>query len=477
MKLPGTSVKVLGVRDEAVCIAAADGRGVWISHVRRPKGKDPALWPKVPATSCLKELGILSATTTRKLHWPSTCDWSPASWSTFQEIWVDFDVDRNGNKTAYLYFEFYNGAMATDQCSRLIDAMNYILSESSAESPIRAITLMGGTYFSNGIALNVIEAAEDPAEESWHNINRIDDVVHHILHEFPARSILTIAAIRGNAAAGGVALATACDVVIAGSEVVLNPAYRAVGLSGSEYHTLTYTGRCGKANAAKLLRAMTPLSPVQAQRMGLIDYIFPGTGEQLEDYIRSHIRFLLQPACLKRGNWKAGMNLSPSALARARATELSEMSKDFWSARAIRYHARRFDFVRKVKPITTPLRFAKHRRLFDDTRLDIEETDEFDDVEYFRRSAEEQLVANLRDQLRDEMTASRQNSSVVLLKDHALVAVDFCGDKKENLFGCYYNPVDDMITPPETPLETPIDTQMIVSRSFFGGLDTRVKGY
>ena len=97
---------------------------------------------------------------------------------------------------------------------------------------------MGGSYFRNGIALNIIEAAADPAEESWLNINRIDEVVHYLLHEFPACGILTFAAIRGNAAAGGVALAAACDFAIAGAEVVLSPSYRAIGLYGSEYHTV-----------------------------------------------------------------------------------------------------------------------------------------------------------------------------------------------------------------------------------------------
>ena len=65
--------------------------------------------------------------------------------------------------------------------------------------------MMGGSYFSNGIALNVIEAADDPAAESWMNINQIDDVVYRLLNDFPANQILTMAAVRGNAAAGGVA--------------------------------------------------------------------------------------------------------------------------------------------------------------------------------------------------------------------------------------------------------------------------------
>jgi enoyl-CoA hydratase/carnithine racemase len=57
------------------------------------------------------------------------------------------------------------------------------------------------------------------------------DVVHYLLEEFPSLDILTIAGMRGNAAAGGVALAAACDIVIAGEHIVLNPAYRSLGLS------------------------------------------------------------------------------------------------------------------------------------------------------------------------------------------------------------------------------------------------------
>jgi enoyl-CoA hydratase/carnithine racemase len=110
---------------------------------------------------------------------------------------------------------------------------------------------MGGSYFSNGIALNTIEAAADPGEETWANINAIDDVVEFLVGDttserspmFAAttplcqQGVVTVACLRGNAAAGGVALAAACDVTMAGRGVVLNPAYRAMGLHGSEFHS------------------------------------------------------------------------------------------------------------------------------------------------------------------------------------------------------------------------------------------------
>ena len=113
----------------------------------------------------------------------------------------------------------------------------------------------GGSYFSNGIALNTIEASADPGKETWANINAIDDIVEFLVsdthsersplmqYEPPLceRGIITVACLRGNAAAGGVAMAAACDVTMAASGVVLNPAYRAMGLHGSEFHSYVHT--------------------------------------------------------------------------------------------------------------------------------------------------------------------------------------------------------------------------------------------
>ncbi|KAK5126270.1 hypothetical protein LTR85_010505 [Meristemomyces frigidus] len=461
--------EVLATRNEAICLATCDGKGIWITHTRRPKMKsDSALWPKVPATSGLVELGFLTANQVQRLHWAPPADWSLSPFRTFQEIWIDFHIDDNRNRTAYLYFEFYNGAMATRQCSHLIDAMKYILSRSTADQPIRAVVLMGGTYFSNGIALNVIEAAADPSTESFHSISRIDDAVHYLLHTFPSRGIVTIASIRGNAAAGGVALAAACDVVIASSDIVLNPAYRAVGLYGSEYHTLSYKGRCGEKESKAILRAMTPMSALQAQSIGLVDYIFPGYGEDLEDRIRYHVTMLLKPGIAIRGYWKANVNLSASALARARTNELCEMSKDSWSARSIRYHTRRFDFVRKVKSSQTPLRFATHRRRVDRKVFDEEELDSFDDINYYRQLAEKQSDAALHDQVGDELnsmiakwsvqeTMSRTHrlGSVSLHTDQGMAQVAMPGmeRKTETVYECYYKSVDAPPTPPISPLK------------------------
>ena len=62
--------------------------------------------------------------------------------------------------------------------------------------------------------------ARSPAEESWANINAIDDVVQAII---ATQDRFTVSALRGNAGAGGVFLALAADEVWMAKHVVANP--------------------------------------------------------------------------------------------------------------------------------------------------------------------------------------------------------------------------------------------------------------
>ncbi|TEA16686.1 Hydrogenase maturation factor HoxX [Colletotrichum sidae] len=433
---------IIACRDDAVCVATCDEKAIWISHIRRVKRKvDTMLWPKVPAVSGLKELGILDGDLSAENRVArATIDWSESSHTTKQDIWVDFQTFSGARRAAFLYFDFYNGAMSTEQCSRMIDALDFIKSSHVVERPLSAVVLMGGdSYFSNGIALNVIEAAHDPALESWLNINRIDDVVHYLLHEFPSRNVLTMAGIRGNCAAGGVALAAACDVVISGSDVVLNPAYRAIGLYGSEYHSLSYPGRCGSAGATKLLRDMTPLSPADARSMGLVDHTLPGTGALLDSRIRKQVKLLLMAGKTGPAAWKNTVDVSAAGLACARAQELGEMSKDFWSARAQRYHLRRRDFVRKVKAAKTPLRFATHRRALGE--LDEEESDDFDDVVIFERKARATLLADrLKEYVENMASSTPRKESQGASALHSRAASENVSKRDVRpIFSCYYD--------------------------------------
>jgi enoyl-CoA hydratase/carnithine racemase len=140
------------------------------------------------------------------------------------------------------------------------------------------VLMGGGDYFSNGIHLNVIEAAEDPASESWRNLTAINQVVREMVE---TSSHLVISALGGDAAAGGVPLALAADLVVAREDVVLNPYYRHMGgLYGSEYWTYLLPRRVGAETAARLTSApFTPLGADEAVRIGLLDDAFGATLE------------------------------------------------------------------------------------------------------------------------------------------------------------------------------------------------------
>jgi putative two-component system protein, hydrogenase maturation factor HypX/HoxX len=210
---------------------------------------------------------------------------------TYREI-----VYRERGAVGFLRFDFYNGAMSTDQCRRLLQAYAY----ARARRETRVIVLMGGPdYFSNGIHLNMIEAAEDPAAESWRNLHAINNVVKEIVE---TESHIVIAALAGDAAAGGVPLALAADHVVAHPDTVLNPYYQHMGgLYGSEYWTYLLPRRVGTEMTARLTSPpFTPLGARQAMRIGLLDAVFGASLDDFHEQTRGLAEMLANNAGLQR---------------------------------------------------------------------------------------------------------------------------------------------------------------------------------
>jgi putative two-component system protein, hydrogenase maturation factor HypX/HoxX len=87
---------------------------------------------------------------------------------------------------------------------------------------------------------------------------------------------VTVAALSGDAAAGGVPLALAADHVVAREDAVLNPYYRHMGgLYGSEYWTYLLPRRVGPELTARL--TSPPFEAVGTRRaveIGLLDAAF-----------------------------------------------------------------------------------------------------------------------------------------------------------------------------------------------------------
>jgi putative two-component system hydrogenase maturation factor HypX/HoxX len=176
-----------------------------------------------------------------------------------------------------LRFDFYNGALGTRQARRLLAAYR-----AARGRDTRVIVLLGGAdFFCTGIDLNLIEAAQDPAAESWWNLHALDDLVREVIE---TDDKLVISAPAGDVAAGGVPLAVAADHVMAGEDVVFNPYFRHMGgLYGSGYWTYLLPRRLGPDLTARLTSApYEPVGAARAAELGLVDATVPAAGFDAE---------------------------------------------------------------------------------------------------------------------------------------------------------------------------------------------------
>ena len=227
--------------------------------------------------------------------------------------------------------------------------------------PTKVLVIRSTDVFSNGIHLNVIDAAPSPSLEAWRNINAIDDVCRQII---TCTSQLVVSSIGGNAGAGGVMLALGADQVIARDGVVLNPHYRTMGLYGSEYWTYVLPRRVGEIEAASLTERCLPVGAEQAQRIGLVDGVVAGRPAEFDLAVLEHATRLAtrddHERLLERKQAARAADELRKPLEAYRVEELGEMSRDIFDDRHGFAEARRA-FVTKQKPTATPGRLALHR--------------------------------------------------------------------------------------------------------------------
>ncbi|MDT8376778.1 MAG: enoyl-CoA hydratase-related protein [Mariprofundaceae bacterium] len=335
--LKGVPGEVIARCQQALCRATVDG-AVWIGHLRVAGSEHPF---KLPAVTALAgETGHLTGISSGS----GGC----------RDIRYE---EENG--VGYLHFPFYNGAMGTDQCQRLLRAYQQAVSR-----PVQVIVLMGGpNFWSNGMHLNLIEAAESPADESWRNINAMDDLAEAII---TTDSHITIAAMQGNAGAGGVFLARAADEVWIHSGVVLNPHYRDMGnLYGSEYWSYLLPRHAGEEHAGAIMRARLPMGAQEALSLGLADEVIARDRATFMQQVRKRASHLAAsaglPGRLERKRVRRLQDEGDKPLAAYRQQELEQMRLNFYGFDPS-YHVARYNFVFKVPKSRTPLTIARHRR-------------------------------------------------------------------------------------------------------------------
>jgi putative two-component system hydrogenase maturation factor HypX/HoxX len=335
--MPREPGAVLARCHHAVLRATVDG-AVWIGHCKRADVEDGY---KLPVA----------------LAFPDHCAALPA-----RDGYPEITYEEHGpeeSRVGLLHFAFYNGAMSTAQCERLRDALQAALAR-----PTRVLVLAGGPdFFSNGIHLNVIEAAASPADESLRNIEAMDDVCLAIL---TATDRITVAALQGNAGAGGAFLAFTADQVWARAGVLLNPHYKNMGnLYGSEYWTYTLPRRVRQGEPRAVMAQRLPLAAVQAQALGLVDDVLTADRAAFLPAVLDRACALARsadlPMRIAAKQAQRARDEAAQPLAQYRAEELARMRRNFYGFDSS-YHVARSYFVRKTLHSWTPRHLALHRR-------------------------------------------------------------------------------------------------------------------
>ncbi len=320
----GKAGKIIAKRNQAICVATSDA-AIWITHLKEVSENSI----KLPATLVFDASQIPES---------NLSPFSKSKTETWQEI--RFVQDEN---IGYLHFDFYNGAMNVDQCIRLKDAIV------ESKKRVKLLVLMGGTdVWSNGIHLNVIENADNSADESWKNINALNDVILEIIE---STEHYIISALQGNAGAGGVSLALAADKVIARNGIVLNPHTKNMGLFGSEYWTYLLPKRIGVDKANKFTEECLPWGVAVSKEIGLIDDCFGETNAEFVDFVKKQAHEIVNLSyfdkLIKAKQFQRRKDHRNKPLDEYRKAELTQMRLNFfennWG-----YNEKRYDFVHKM---------------------------------------------------------------------------------------------------------------------------------
>ncbi|MCP4487931.1 MAG: hydrogenase maturation protein [Gammaproteobacteria bacterium] len=335
-ELSGKPGELVGRNETAICIATIDS-AVWIGHLKDNNSAHPF---KLPATRVIHDLAFISTEASLKSN--------P----------IQYHVE---NGIGYLSFNFYNGAMSTEQCHRLREALIR-----AKQQPTQIIVLMGGSdFWSNGIHLNQIEAAQSAADESWNNINAMDDLALEIIN---TENQIVISALQGNAGAGGVFLARAADEVWAKQGIILNPHYKDMGnLYGSEYWTYLLPRHCGEENAQRITQSRLPMGTREALQLGLVNHVIDHPRESFIAAVQRRCNSYLNSDITQRlvdKQYQRQVEEAAKPLSEYRAQELDKMRHNFYGFDPS-YHIARYNFVYKIPKSRTPLTIAKHRRSSD----------------------------------------------------------------------------------------------------------------
>jgi methylglutaconyl-CoA hydratase len=156
--------------------------------------------------------------------------------------------------------------------AELIAALKDALRQADADAEVRVVAIEGaGKDFCSGADLSALRRiAEASAME---NLADVDELAE--LFQLPRRmSKPVVALVRGRALAGGCGLATACDLVLAAESAQFGYPEVRIGFVPAMVMAIVRRGVSEKRAFELLVRGL-PITAAEAERIGLINHVYP----------------------------------------------------------------------------------------------------------------------------------------------------------------------------------------------------------
>ncbi len=191
----------------------------------------------------------------------------------------------------------------------MIEALGGVLGRLEADDGVGAVVVTGagGAFCAGGDVKMMAERSQQDLASSY------DDLVHRQQLNQRDTSVRlwrmgkpTIAALPGPAAGAGLALALACDLRYAADTAVLTTAFARVGFSGDYAGTWLLSRLVGSAKAKELYFFSDRLTATDAERLGLVNAVFPA--EALMDEVMARARRLAQGPRIALRHMKENLN-------------------------------------------------------------------------------------------------------------------------------------------------------------------------
>lgn len=154
----------------------------------------------------------------------------------------------------------------------LIARLSDSLAQAAVDSRVRAIVIIGaGSVFCAGMDLKEASAVIDTPEAEKQTIADVQAIAD-LIQQLHATAKPTIAALNGDAHAGGAGLATACDFVLASRSARIGyPEVRRGLVAAIVMHDLIR--QVGARRARALLLTGEPITAEEAERWGLVNRV------------------------------------------------------------------------------------------------------------------------------------------------------------------------------------------------------------